>query len=259
MGHLRLSTLPRTERWVQVLRHLDEGASVDEIARETFWAAYSGLSKVPVDAGFTQTLTTIFNFADALQSKNPVASLQQKGFDVTGDASLFDFIGSFQERARQSAIEVRAHSDLAQIAQESFTRVLMESAGSSLQTLFGLQSEDAGKALKTSLSGQNFGRTMHEFFVAFTQKYLNYYLGRALPARVGINKALANVDKHSEFGKSFELFVRQTVRIADEFTPGWFGKARYEGRLSSQEVSKFAHIAFKKIRSEFKRGAVNHG
>ena len=259
MGHLRLSTLPRTERWGKVLQHLDEGASVSDIARDTFWAAYSGLSKVPVDAGFTQTLTTIFSFVDALQSRNPVAALQQKGFDVTRDSSLFDFIGSFQERARQSAVEVRAHSDLSQMAQESFARVLMDTAGSSLPTLFGLQSGDADKALKRSLSGQNLGRTMHEFFVGFTQKYLNYYLGRALPARVGISKALANVDKHSEFGKSFDLFVRQTVRITDEFTPGWFGKARFEGRLSRTEVSKFAHTAFKKIRSEFKRGAIGHG
>jgi len=115
MGHLRLSTLPRTERWGRVLQHLDEGAPVNDIAKETFWAAYSGLTKVPADPGFTQTLTTIFNFVDALQSKNAVAALRQKGFDVTRDASLFDFIGSFQERARQSAVEVRAHSDLAQI------------------------------------------------------------------------------------------------------------------------------------------------
>jgi len=49
------------------------------------------------------------------------------------------------------------------------------------------------------------------------------------------------------------------VRIANEFTPGWFGKARYENRLSHQDVSGFAHVAFKKIRSEFERGAEAHG
>ncbi len=259
MGHLRLGRLPRSQRWDKVLQLLDSGAPIDEVARETFWAAYTGLGKVPVDAGFTQTLTTIFRFVDALQSKNPTTALRQSGFDVGQDASLFDYIGSFQERATRAAIDVRAHSDLAYMAQESFTRVLMESAGSSLQTLFGLESGDAGKSLKTSLSGQNLGRTMHEFFVGFTQKYLSYYLGRATPARVGISKSLANIDKHSEFGKSFDLFVRQTVRITDEFSPGWFGKARWEDRLTHMEVSKFAHTAFKKIQSEFKRGAQKNG
>lgn len=259
MGHIRLGRLPRTQRWKKVIELLEQGASTDAIAEATFWAAYTGLSKVPEDVGFTQTLTTIFSFIDALQSKDPIGILRKKGFDVSADASLLDFVGSFQQRAASATAEVRARSDLAQIAQESFSQVLIGVAGSSMQTLFGLESGEAKKSLQTSLKGEKLGHTMHEFFTAFTQRYLNYYLGRELPAHVGAGRAFANIDRHSEFGKSFDLFVRQTIRITDEFTPGWYGKARYEQRLSHADVSKFAHVAFKKIRSEFRRGAESRG
>ncbi len=259
MGHIRLARLPRTRRWKQVIELLEQGRSVDELAQATYHAAQTGLFRVPHDAGFTQTLTVIFGFIDALQSKSPVTSLRQNGFVVPTDASLFDYVGSFKARAEDAAASVHARSDIAEIARDSFSQVLLNSAGSSLQTFFGVDSSDARQALRSNLKGKPLGSTMHEFFATFTQRYLNYYLGRELPYHVGTGKAFSSVDRHSEFNKAFDLYVRQTVRIADEFTPGWFGKARYEERLSHQDVSRFAHTAFKKIRSEFQRGAEADG
>jgi hypothetical protein len=254
MGHIRLDRLPRTHRWKEVIRLLQLGVSADELAQATYWAAYTGLSRIPDDEGFTQTLTTIFRFIDALQSKNPVSALRQCGFDISDNASLFDYIGSFKEKASNAASVIRAKSDISEIAQDSFVQVLVTRAGSGIETLFGFDSNNVKNILQSSLKGKPLENTMHEFFVSFTQRYLNYYLGRELPAHVGAGKTFLNIDIHSEFGRAFDLYIRQTVRITDEFTPGWFGKARYEGRLSDENVARFAHVAFKKIRSEFKRG-----
>jgi len=259
MGHYRLGRLPRTMRWKRVIALLNEGAPVDELAQAAFLAAQTGLKRVPDDPGFTQTLTVVFNFIDALQSKNPLAELRKNGFDVGDGESLFDLVGGFRARAEQAAMAARARSDIADFARDSFAQVLLKSAGSSLQTLFGVESSEASKALQSSLKGKSLGATMHEFFATFTQRYLNYYLGREVPYHVGAGKAFSNTDRHSEFSQAFDLYVRQTVRITDEFTPGWFGKARWEQRLTHQEVSGFAHIAFKKIGSEFQRGAEVHG
>lgn len=259
MGHIRLDRLPRTRRWKQVIELLEQGKSVEELVQATYHAAQNGLFRVPNDAGFTQTLTIIFGFIDALQSKNPLSSLRQNGFAVSEDASLFDYVGSFKARAEDAAAAVHARSDIAEIARDSFSQILLNSAGSQLQSLFGVDSSDARQALQSNLKGKALGSTMHEFFATFTHRYLNYYLGRELPYHVGPGRAFSNVDEHSEFNKAFDLHIRQTVRIADEFTPGWFGKARYEERLSHQDVSRFAHVAFKKIRSEFQRGAEADG
>jgi hypothetical protein len=255
VGHLRLDRLPRTRRWKEVIRLLQQGAPVDELAQATYWAAYNGLSRVPADEGFTQTLTTIFKFIDALQSRNPDLALRQNGFDLKEGASFFDYIGSFKERASIAASAIHAKSDIAEIAQDSFTQVLVSTASSGMETLFGIDSGDIKTALQGNLKGKSLENIMHEFFVSFTQRYLNYYLGRELPSHVGINESFSNIDRHSQFNQAFDLYIRQTVRITDEFAPGWFGKARYEKRLTDKDVARFAHVAFMKIRSEFKRGA----
>jgi hypothetical protein len=95
---------------------------------------------------------------------------------------------------------------------------------------------------------------MHEFYSAFTRRYLTYYLSRELPRHVGPGLPFQNTSEHEEFGRAFDLHVRQSVRIADEFTPGWFSKAQWEGNLTHESVSRYAFVAFKKIASEFRRG-----
>jgi hypothetical protein len=259
MGHIRLSRLPKTQRWKEVIAMLEEGITIPELASATFHAAQTGLSRVPEDTGFTQTLTTIFQFIDAIQSKSPITNLRRLGFDISESSSLFEFIAAFKKQAAGASAQARARSDIGEIARNSFAEVLIATANATTQSLFGELVDDGGRLLRAQLKGSSLGITMHEFFVAFTQRYLNYYLGRETPYHVGAGKAFANIDNHSEFTKAFDLHIRQTVRITDEFTPGWYGKARYEKRLSHADVTRFAHVAFKKISSEFERGAESGG
>ena len=43
MGHIRLGTLPRTRRWIQVLDLIGEGAGTPEVAVATIDASKQGL------------------------------------------------------------------------------------------------------------------------------------------------------------------------------------------------------------------------
>jgi hypothetical protein len=259
MGHLRLDRLPRTHRWKKVIEALANGDPVEKVAETTYWAADTGLAKVPQDVGFTQTLTVIFGFVNAIQSKNPDAALRKAGFEVPDGASVFDYINSFKEKASAAAVRERARSDIAEIAQDSFAKVLVKTAGAASPSLFGDDSAQTRTALHENLKASAIGGTMHEFFASFTSQYLNYYLGRETPYHVGPGRTFANLQEHSQFARDFDLSIRQTVRIADEFTSGWLGKAQWEGRLSPDDVSKYAHVAFKKIRSEFKRSVKGNG
>ena len=98
---------------------------------------------------------------------------------------------------------------------------------------------------------------MHDFYAVFTRRYVSYYLSRELSNHVGSGKKFRDLKEHSDFYKALDHHIRQTVRISDDFTPGWFGKARFEKRVSHDDVKKYAFVAFKKIRSEFKRGMVS--
>jgi hypothetical protein len=68
MGHIRLSTLPRTHRWKQVIDLLVSREDIPGIVQASLRAAQTGLRRVPDDAGFVLTLTNIFNFVEAAKS-----------------------------------------------------------------------------------------------------------------------------------------------------------------------------------------------
>ena len=64
----------------------------------------------------------------------------------------------------------------------------------------------------------------------------------------------ANLDEHQGFNREFDLYCRQRVRVTDEFTAGWMGKAIYDKDTGADAVRRYAHVAFKKLASEFERG-----
>jgi hypothetical protein len=238
---------------------LSQCAEVPEIVRASLHAAESGLKRVPYDEGFTRVLTTIFDLVDAFQEGEATDALRSKGFAIDRDAFLFEYAMSFGDRADKSLASLRSKSDLAEIAKNSFIEVMTREAMLGPHNIFTVSGPQVEEAIKSEFTGKGLQYTMHEFFVTFTNRYLSYYLSRELSNHVGVGKAFANIEVHTDFNTAFETYIRQTVRITDEFTPGWFHNARDEERLSQESVSRFAHVAFKKIRSEFRRGAVQSG
>jgi len=252
MGHIRLGKLPRTYHWKKVIELLEEAATVPELANASLAAARSCLQRVPEDPGFTQALTSIFKFIESARSDDFEAALLQNGFSVRHDASLFDVISGLKEKIDQDLNRNRVKSDISEIAQNSFTETLFKSVSTETASLFETTAKTLQNSLRRQLTGGRFKLLMHEFLSLFTRRYLNYYLSRELSNHVGPGSRFQNIDEHKEFNRAFDLYVRQAVRIADEFTPGWFGKAQYEKRLTHASVSRYAHVAFKKIVKEFR-------
>jgi hypothetical protein len=238
---------------------LAKSADQEEIFLASLRAADTGLARLPEDRGFTQTLSTAFEFLDALQSQEIMSALKLRGFVVPESPNLFDYIGAFKNKADSELVNIRGRSDTSEIAQNSFTETLVKEIGPSIPSLFETTPEDTQKAIRDGLRGKALETIMHRFFTGFTHRYLDYYLSRELPNHVGTTVILPSIDSHNQFSEDFETYIRQTVRITKEFVPGWYGKARYEKRLNPAEVKKFVHVAIKKIREEFKRGARTNG
>ncbi|MEW6584951.1 MAG: hypothetical protein AB1442_04990 [Nitrospirota bacterium] len=258
MGHLFLRNLPRTRKWKQVIELLEANGEVPEIARASLEAIQYGLKKVPDDPGFCQTLTAVFDFTNSLQSPDPAGSLWEKGFDLPANPLVLDYVAAFKRKVDKELSAHKTRSDLSEMAQNAFTDTLVKSATTS-ESLFRITHKEAQTILKRQFAGQNFKSIMHEFFTGFTSRYLQSYLTRALPGYVGPNRQFGSMDSYKSFNDAFDLHIRQTVRITDDFVPGWYGKARFEGRLTPDSVTQFAYVAFKKIRGEFERGATDDG
>jgi hypothetical protein len=191
---------------------------------------------------------------EAAGSPEASRSFWEKGFSLPSNPSLFDFMSGFKEKADSDLNRFHAKSDVSEIAQNAFTESLGKTLSVEVDTLFGTTPEITQTALAKFSSGRYFKSLMHEFFASFTNRYLSYYLSRELSNHVGKGLRFDGIERHQEFAKAFATYIRETIRIADEFTPGWYGKARYEKRLSPDEVSKFAHVAVQKIKKEFDRG-----
>jgi hypothetical protein len=252
MGHNRLGHLPRTQPWKQVIALLEDGADLSSLADASLRAALTGLKRAPSDPGFLSTLGAIVELVAASRGKDLPAALQRMGVDPTAQASSFGFLSSVAQLLSDRLGQIYPRNDVGKIAQDAFLASLTEQVRGKTGSLFGA-AEDI-KSLTSAFRGKPFQTLMHEFYSNFTSRYLSYYLSRELPHHVGAGKRFANLDEHAQFAQSFDLYCRQTVRIADEFTSGWVGKAIYEGRADQGAVGRYAHIAFKKLASEFEKG-----
>jgi hypothetical protein len=50
-----------------------------------------------------------------------------------------------------------------------------------------------------------------------------------------------------------DLHCREASRIIKEFSGGWYGKTLFEERYHPDKASQFAHVAFKKLRTELRK------
>jgi hypothetical protein len=253
MGHLQPRSRPNTYRWQQVVDLLQGEGDVSAIASASMVAAGAGLQRIGDDPGFIHTLTAIFKLVEAASSSDFEQSLRNAGFQIPEKVSLFDITSSFRAKVDTDLNRSRSRSDAAEIAQNAFSETLVGHVMTDSPSLFSETAESVQRSLRSHLTGVRFKGLMHEFFSSVTSRYLSYYLSRELSNHVGPGERFSSLGAHSDFDRVFDTFVRQTVSIADEFTPGWFGKARYEQRLDYDSVSRYSHVAFKKIRGEFAR------
>jgi hypothetical protein len=254
MGHIRLGKLPLTRRWREVLELLDGEGDISSIANASLEAAQAGLKAVTSNPGFIYILTSIFQFLDSASAKDFVAELRNQGYSLPDEATLFDVISGFKSKLDSDLTELLIKSDVSELAQNAFSEVLFKYASIEIDSLFETTPEIVQKTIAKFSSGNRLRGLMHEFFTSFISHYLFYYLSRELSNHVGHDLRFENIDSHREFNTAIDLYIRQSVRITDEFVPGWFGKARYEQDITPESVSRFAFVAFKKIREQFARG-----
>lgn len=254
MGHIRLWGLPKTRRWREVINLLDSGEDVSNVAVASLRAAESGLSRVSSDPGLVQALYELFRLSEAASRKDSVSQLEGIGYTISSETSPLDLIAQLRARVEEGSFHSKDTSDVGEIALNALTEAVGKSFRSRGEDLFGGEYVDTISTLKKFATGKNFQIMMHEFYASFTHRYLSYYLSSELPQHIGAGRRFNNLAEEQDFEKAFDLYVRQSIRIVDEFTPGWFGKTRFEDKITPDNVRRYAHVAFKKIRSEFTRG-----
>ena len=254
MGHVRLGTLPKTQRWNQVVRLIAGAPKLSGLLPEAPRRRKVGSNEHRTTKDLAHAfwlLTQIPQAARTEISRNDCAN-----WVSTFRASQRFWKLSPHSRARSTATFVNAgkRTDLGEMAQLAGSETLTSLVGRELPSLFGPTAADVRLAVAKLGTSDRFSILARDFFSRLTSRSLGYFLSRELSKHVGPNKRFASVGEHSEFNAALDLHCREASRIIKEFSGGWYGKTLQQEKAITQDAARgFAHVAFKKLRAELRQ------
>jgi hypothetical protein len=255
MGHIRLGTLPKTQKWNQVVDLIAGGADVERIAAASADAAEHGLERSSQDEGLAHAFWLLTQIPQAARQPNFSERLWELGLTgVSSKPTLFEIVAAFTRAVDGHVRELGKRTDLGEMAQHAASETLASLAGRELPSLFRPTAADVQHAFAKLGTSDRFSILARDFFSRLTSRSLGYFLSRELSKHVGPNKRFAAVGDHSDFNAALNLHCQEASRIIKEFSGGWYGKTlQQEKQISRDDARKFAHVAFKKLRAELRQ------
>lgn len=254
MGHIRLGTLPKSQKWNRVVSLIAGGADVSRIAAASADAAEHGLERASQDEGLAHAFWLLTQIPQAARQVNLSERLWELGFTgLSSKPTLFEIVAAFTRAVDAHVLQRGKRTDLGEMAQNAAAETLTSLAGRELPSLFGPTAADVQQALAKLGRSDQFSIVARDFFSRLTSRSLGYFLSRELSKHVGPDKRFGAVGDHSDFNAALDLHCREASRIIKEFSGGWYGKTlQQEKQISPDEARKFAHVAFKKLRAELR-------
>jgi hypothetical protein len=254
MGHVRLGVLPKTRKWRQVVAELRYGAPVDAVAAAAADAAETALHGASHDPAFQHAFWLLTQLPLAARGPGFEGALRRLGLEVPDRPGLMDLVAAISGAVDRHARDRGGRSDLGEMAQMAAVESLTGVVGPMLPSLFGPSAEEVQRAIGRLAGGERFGALAREFFARLTQRSLAYFLSRELANHVGSGERFREDAARARFDDALDLHCRETARIVEAFAGGWYGKNVYQGDgLTPDAVSRFAAVAFKKIRAELRK------
>jgi hypothetical protein len=115
MGHIRLGTLPKTQKWNQVVGMIAGGADVESIAAASAEAAENGLERASRDEGLAHVFWLLTQIPQAARAGDFSERLAELGLQVSNEPTLLEIVAAFTR-----AVDVREggkRTDLGEMAQ----------------------------------------------------------------------------------------------------------------------------------------------
>jgi hypothetical protein len=254
MGHIRLWRLPNSAKWHNVVALLDDNADLNAIAAASAEAAEYDLSSAAADHGLTHAFWLLTQLPIAAGEPNFSECLRRIGIEARDQPSLLDLAGALSRAIDRHLAKRGGYTDIAEMAQNAAVESLTAIVGQDLPGLFGSSPDDLQAALRRLRNPGRFSVLAREFFSRVVRKTLGYYLGRELSNHVGPGSKFESVTEHVAFNEALDFHCREASRIIKEFAGGWYGKRLFlEKDITPERAAAFAHIAFKKLRSELRR------
>ena len=147
MGHVRLGILPRTRAWKAVVQLITDGADVDAVASATLAAADKAFEAIQNDPGFAETSALLTQLAVSANKPDPAAHLAAHGFALSAHSSIAEVAAAIHRTLDAKTNNRGAHSDFAELAQNSLVGAVTKHLQDGLGSLFAPSSADVHGAL----------------------------------------------------------------------------------------------------------------
>lgn len=256
MGHERTPSLPKTQRWRQLVEEIAEAAAsrldVATVVSTTLENIRTRFDRIDSDKGVQSAFEFLVVLSVFSRSSDLHRQLLGYGIPVTGPLSPLNLaigLGDWMESPGGS-LEYRAMAQSA--ACDALSRWFASHADESSLLFEGDRDPtDVWRALGT---GAGFCEISRLFFARFTERHLRYFIDREASSAINtlferdlFDRAL---QEHVE-GISKHAF--ETARITQSFAAGWFNRHAREGVPSDEQRTRFLRMCFGKLREELRR------
>lgn len=254
MGHIKLGRLPRTIKWKHVINALiSEDASFYELLSSTSKASKDILTASYNQEGLAHCFWLFTNIAQASRKQDFIQSLNKLGIDVTANDSGMKILKKIYDSASYE-INNKTQSKntiLNQIALESFKSAIHSTITRESASLFGCTPETIQQAFKKYSTSTQVGYLGRELFGQYVNKAFSYALEKELATSIGANNKFRNSHDIQEFNRRLTTYCRETSKIVEQFSGGWYGKHGFIGDLKDKDKARgFTNYAVTKLLSE---------
>jgi hypothetical protein len=255
MGHERLGILPKTKPWIRIVDELTSSDltedKVEVVARQTLQNVQNRLSRIDEDSGVVASFKFLVTLAVSAQFDNPLSFLSDSGVDISTNASPY-FIAKALHKYVESNIGSLEYGEIARAAAVDSISTWHDKNSQQLR-MFDTD-KNSVETWRGTGRGDGFCEISRMFFAKTTERYLNYFLERALSASVKTleerDSLRTRLTEHVDIASKHAF---ETAKITQSFAAGWFNKHADQKLPSDGEIRSFLRIAFGKLREELRR------
>ena len=256
MGHERIGFLPQNKKWqaiVDQLASFDGGSvSIAKIASETLDAVKKTYEAMPFDESVVKALSFLATLSYSANLENQTAFLNDNGYTVDSQMSLFSLMGSAQEyiTTEVGSLEIN------KLAKDAAMQAVIDYQNRHKTEQLSIFSEQSDNVWGSVGTGAAFCELSRTFFASFTERQLKYYIERTAASSIDNYDTLQTFNRQlSAQSKAIAEHTFEISKLVQSFSAAWFNKNAVHSLPTEQQVRGFLSISFGKLREEFRREA----
>lgn len=252
MGHERTGTLPKSDRWRDVVDHLSDFSGTDsdvsEVASRVADNVKKRLGEMHRDSGVQAAFQFLVHLTVAARSEDPVDDLNRIGIELPPEPSPLT-ISAALKRWTNEQVSRGDSMEYLEIATSAASDAITEwySRHPHAQSDFFSGEVSSLEAWKEAGDGGGFSEVARSYFAKFTERYLKYFLDREASAKI------KDLEVRESFQEKLSKHAYEKSKITQSFAAGWYNKYASESSPSREEVRNFLNIAFGKLKGELSR------